>query len=114
MVTLPRLRTAAVNAIAGAPGLIVGDGAWSWRLSRNQLEFRVFKVRSQSWGKSVKTVAEYRLYAEESRRLAAKMARPEDKQALETIARAWDRVADEREALLLKQIDSGGDSTSSS
>jgi hypothetical protein len=104
----------AVNAIAGAPGLIVGDGAWSWRLSRNQLEFRVFKVRSQSWGKSVKTVAEYRLYAEESRRLAAKMARPEDKQALETIARAWDSVADEREALLLKQIDSGGDSTSSS
>jgi hypothetical protein len=45
----------------------------------------------------VKTVAEYRLYAEDCRRLAAKTARPQDKQALETIARAWDQVADERE-----------------
>ena len=62
----------------------------------------------------MKTVAEYRLYAKECRRLAANTARPEDKQALETIARAWDQVADEREALLLKQIDSGGNSTSSS
>ena len=57
----------------------------------------------------MKTVAEYRLYAEESRRLAAKMARPEDKQALETIARAWDRVADEREAQLVRQIDNPND-----
>ena len=51
----------------------------------------------------MKTVAEYRLYAEECRRLAVNTARPEDKQALETIARAWERVADEREALLLSQ-----------
>jgi hypothetical protein len=29
----------------------------------------------------------------------------EDEQALETIARAWDRIANEREASLLKQID---------
>jgi hypothetical protein len=57
----------------------------------------------------VKTVAEYRLYAEECRRLAAKTARPEDKQALETIARAWDRAADEREAQLLRQIDGRND-----
>jgi hypothetical protein len=57
----------------------------------------------------VKAVAEYRLYAEECRRLAAKTARPEDKQALETIARAWERVADEREALLLSQIDGRND-----
>jgi hypothetical protein len=56
-----------------------------------------------------KTVAEYRLYAEECRRLAAKMAPLVDKQALETIARAWDRVADEREAQLLKQIDGRGE-----
>jgi hypothetical protein len=62
----------------------------------------------------VKTVAEYRLYAEECRKLAAKLARPEDKQAPETIARAWDRVADEREAQLLKQIDAGRDSSLSS
>jgi hypothetical protein len=53
----------------------------------------------------MKTVAEYRMYAEECRKLAAKGQRPNDKQALETIARAWDRVANEREASLLKQID---------
>jgi hypothetical protein len=53
----------------------------------------------------MKTVAEYRMYAEECRKLAAKTERPEDKQALETIARAWDRIANEREASLLKQID---------
>jgi hypothetical protein len=57
----------------------------------------------------VKAVAEYRLYAEECRRLAAKTARPEDKQALETIARAWEQVADEREANLLRQIDGRND-----
>ena len=57
----------------------------------------------------MKTVAEYRLYAEECRRLAASTARPEDKQALETIARAWERVADEREALLLSQIEGRND-----
>jgi hypothetical protein len=39
------------------------------------------------------------------RRLVASMSCPEDKQALETLARAWDRIADEREARLLKQID---------
>jgi hypothetical protein len=38
-------------------------------------------------------------------RLVASVSRPEDKQALETLARAWDRIADEREARLLKQID---------
>lgn len=45
------------------------------------------------------------MYAEECRKLAAKTERPEDKQALETIARAWDRIANEREASLLKQIE---------
>jgi hypothetical protein len=44
------------------------------------------------------------MYAEECRKLAAKTGRPEDKQALETIARAWDRIANEREASLLKQV----------
>jgi hypothetical protein len=53
----------------------------------------------------MKTVAENRLYAEECRKLAAKTARPEDEQAQETIARAWERVADEQEAQLVKQID---------
>jgi hypothetical protein len=53
----------------------------------------------------MKTVAEYRAYAAESRRLVASVSRPEDKQALEKLARAWDHLADEREARLLKQID---------
>jgi hypothetical protein len=53
----------------------------------------------------MKTVAEYRAYATESRRLVASVPRPEDKQALEKLARAWDNLADEREARLLKQID---------
>jgi hypothetical protein len=43
--------------------------------------------------------------AAECRRLVASVSRPEDKQALETLARAWDRIADERETRLLKQID---------
>ena len=51
----------------------------------------------------MKTIAEYSLYAEECRRLAAKTARPEDKQTLETVALAWERVADEWEAQLVKQ-----------
>ncbi len=54
---------------------------------------------------SMKTVAEYRAYAAESRRLVTSVSRPEDKQALERLARAWDDIADEREARLLKQID---------
>jgi hypothetical protein len=35
----------------------------------------------------------------------ARVSRPEDKQALETVARAWEQLADEREDRLLKQID---------
>ncbi len=47
------------------------------------------------------------MYAEECRKLATRTARTEDKQALEVIARAWDGVANEREASLLKQIEGG-------
>jgi hypothetical protein len=53
----------------------------------------------------MKTVAEYRLYAEECRKLAAQMSQPEEKQALETMARAWESAANKWEAHLLKQID---------
>jgi hypothetical protein len=53
----------------------------------------------------MKTVAEYRVYAEECRKLAVRTARADDKQALEMLARAWDRIATEREARLLGQID---------
>jgi hypothetical protein len=49
----------------------------------------------------MKTVAEYRSFAAECRNLA--MRRPENKQALESIAEAWDKIADEREAKLVKQ-----------
>lgn len=62
----------------------------------------------------MKTVAEYRLYADECRKLAATAARPQDKQALESIARAWDRVADEREAQLVSQINGRNDLAPSS
>jgi hypothetical protein len=55
----------------------------------------------------LKPVAEYRLYAEECRKLAARVPRPDDKQALEAMARAWETVANEREAMLLKQVDGG-------
>lgn len=51
----------------------------------------------------MKTVAEYRAFAEECRRLMAKLPLSEDKQSLEKLARAWDNLADEREARLLKQ-----------
>ena len=53
----------------------------------------------------MKTVAEYRAYATECRKLIASVTRLEDKRTLESIARAWDNLADEREARLLKQID---------
>ena len=53
----------------------------------------------------MKLVAECRLYAEEYRKLAATMSQPEEKQALETMPRAWENVANKREAQLLKQID---------
>jgi hypothetical protein len=53
----------------------------------------------------MKLVAECRLYAEEYRKLAATMSQPEEKQALETMATAWENAADKWEAQLLKQID---------
>jgi hypothetical protein len=49
-------------------------------------------------------VVQYRLHAEECRKLSAKISQSEEKQALESMARAWERVA-EREARLLKQIE---------
>ena len=41
--------------------------------------------------------------AAECWRLVASVSRPEEKQALETLARAWDRIADKREARLLNR-----------
>lgn len=45
----------------------------------------------------MKLVAEYRKLAEEYRRLSDKLTRPKDKEALELMARAWDKIASERE-----------------
>jgi hypothetical protein len=50
----------------------------------------------------MKTVAEYRQFAEECRTLAAKISDPKDKRAIESMAAAWDKVANEREAALNK------------
>jgi hypothetical protein len=45
-------------------------------------------------------VIEYRRFAEECRRLAGTLTKPTDKQALELMAKGWDKRADEREAKL--------------
>jgi hypothetical protein len=48
----------------------------------------------------MKTVAEYRQFAQSSRELAAKLSNPKDKYAMLLMAGAWDKVADQREAAL--------------
>jgi hypothetical protein len=48
----------------------------------------------------MKTVAEYRKFAEDCRALAAKLIDPQDKRAVELMAAAWNKVANEREAML--------------
>jgi hypothetical protein len=50
----------------------------------------------------MRTVAEYRKYADDCRQLAAKLTNPDDKRAVLLMATAWDKVANEREALLKK------------
>jgi hypothetical protein len=45
----------------------------------------------------MKTVAEYRQFAESCRKLAEKISDPKDKHAVELMAEAWDKVANDRE-----------------
>jgi hypothetical protein len=45
----------------------------------------------------MRRLVEYKQHAKECRILAAQIARPEDKMALEELARAWDKVAALRE-----------------
>jgi hypothetical protein len=45
---------------------------------------------------SMKLVAQYRQFASECHELAAITDEPEKKQMLESLARAWERVANER------------------
>jgi len=53
----------------------------------------------------MRLAAQYRQLAEECRRLAAHRGQSAEKQRLESMARAWARVADERVSQLRKQID---------
>jgi hypothetical protein len=45
----------------------------------------------------VRTVEEYRHNAEECRKLAQQLSKPDDRKALEMMASAWDRLAAQRE-----------------
>jgi hypothetical protein len=53
----------------------------------------------------MKTVAEYRQFAQSSRELAARISNPKDKHAVLLMAAAWDKVADQREAALEKGLE---------
>jgi hypothetical protein len=48
----------------------------------------------------MKTVAEYRKFADDCRQLAAKLTNPDDRRAVLLMATAWDKVANERETQL--------------
>jgi hypothetical protein len=48
----------------------------------------------------MKTIAEFQKLAEDCRALAAKLTDPQDKRAVELMAAAWNKVANEREAAL--------------
>ena len=48
----------------------------------------------------MKTVEEYRGFARDCRKLVAELTDPEDKRAVELMAAAWEKVANEREAML--------------
>ena len=45
----------------------------------------------------MRRVAEYKHYAKDCRALAAQITQPEDKMALEELAKAWEKVAALRE-----------------
>ena len=45
----------------------------------------------------MRRLVEYKQHAKECRTLAAQMTRPEDKMALEELAKAWEKVAALRE-----------------
>ena len=51
----------------------------------------------------LRKVSEYEQHAKECRTMAAAMRKPEHKQALEEMAKAWETLARERRAQLNKQ-----------
>ena len=50
----------------------------------------------------MKTVEEYRQFAADCRTLAAKLTNANDRRALELMAAAWEKIANERETQLKK------------
>jgi hypothetical protein len=52
----------------------------------------------------MRTVAEYREFAQRCRDLAEKIKDQNDKRALELMAASWDKVADQREAAINKGL----------
>jgi hypothetical protein len=51
----------------------------------------------------MRSVADYRRFARQSRRLAAALSGPADKRALELMAKAWDKTAEKCEKLREEQ-----------
>jgi hypothetical protein len=51
----------------------------------------------------MKSVAKYRRFAEEYRKLSDKLDNPKDKKALQLMARAWDTVAAARKDRLISK-----------
>jgi hypothetical protein len=47
----------------------------------------------------MRSVADYRRFARECRRLAAALTEPDDKRALELMATGWDKTAEKRAAI---------------
>jgi len=51
----------------------------------------------------MKTVEEYRHYADEARRLAERARTPDERKAILNIAMSWDRLAGDRDRKLAKE-----------
>jgi len=56
-------------------------------------------------GRQMRTAEEYLQYEHDCRRLAQKLTQPDDKRALELMASAWAKMAAERKARLVPEID---------
>ena len=64
------------------------------------LQFTLLMASSEA---AMKSVAKYRRFAEEYRKLSDKLDNPKDKKALQLMARAWDTVAAERKDRLISK-----------
>ena len=66
---------------------------------------RGLDISTSSREGTMKTVAEYRKFAEGCRQLAEKLMDPNDKRALQMMADAWERIANERQAKLREKLE---------